>query len=75
MVTASAVRNDVISSEKVEGTSVYNMTGDKLGSIDDLMIDKISGASALCRARVRRVPQDSDRSLSDSLEGTEVFNG
>ena len=33
----------VISSDKVEGTSVYNMLGDKLGSIDDLMIDKHSG--------------------------------
>jgi len=36
-------RSNVISSEKVEGTSVYNATGDKLGSIDDLMIDKRSG--------------------------------
>ena len=33
----------VISSDKVEGTSVYNANGDKLGSIDDLMIDKFSG--------------------------------
>lgn len=35
--------HDVISSEKVEGTTVYNVAGDKLGSIDDLMIDKRSG--------------------------------
>jgi len=34
---------DVISSDKVEGTNVYNDAGDKLGSIDDLMIDKRSG--------------------------------
>ena len=34
---------DVISSEKVEGTAVYNNAGDKLGSIDDLMIDKRTG--------------------------------
>jgi sporulation protein YlmC with PRC-barrel domain len=33
----------IISSEKVEGSAVYNPAGDKLGSIDDLMIDKISG--------------------------------
>jgi sporulation protein YlmC with PRC-barrel domain len=33
----------VISSAKVEGTSVYNVAGEKLGSIDDLMIDKVSG--------------------------------
>ncbi|MGO4396360.1 PRC-barrel domain-containing protein [Variovorax sp. M-6] len=35
--------NSVISSERVEGTAVYNAGGDKLGSIDDLMIDKVSG--------------------------------
>jgi sporulation protein YlmC with PRC-barrel domain len=35
--------NHVISSDKVEGTAVYNGNGDKLGSIDDLMIDKRSG--------------------------------
>lgn len=33
----------VISSDKIEGTTVYNTDGDKLGSIDDLMIDKTSG--------------------------------
>lgn len=34
---------DVISSDRVEGTAVYNTAGDKLGSIDHLMIDKRSG--------------------------------
>ncbi len=33
----------VISSGKVEGTAVYNVAGEKLGSIDDLMIDKVTG--------------------------------
>lgn len=32
-----------ISSDKVEGTKVYNGNGDKLGSIDNLVIDKRSG--------------------------------
>lgn len=32
-----------ISSSKVEGTKVYSPNGDKLGSIDDLVIDKQSG--------------------------------
>jgi sporulation protein YlmC with PRC-barrel domain len=32
-----------ISSSKVAGTSVYNASGDKLGSIDDVVIDKVSG--------------------------------
>jgi sporulation protein YlmC with PRC-barrel domain len=34
---------DLISSERVEGTKVYNTEGDKLGSIEQLMIDKRSG--------------------------------
>jgi sporulation protein YlmC with PRC-barrel domain len=34
---------NVISSDRVEGTTVYNTGGDKLGTIDDLMIDKQSG--------------------------------
>ena len=37
------IHSQVISSDKVEGSSVYNGNGDKLGSIDDLMIDKYSG--------------------------------
>jgi len=35
--------NDAISSDRVEGTAVYNTAGDRLGSVDDLMIDKRSG--------------------------------
>lgn len=40
---STSLQNDCISSDKVEGTSVYNQSGDKLGSIDDLVIDKVSG--------------------------------
>ena len=43
MATTNDTTGNVISSDKVEGSSVYNAAGDKLGSIDDLMIDKISG--------------------------------
>jgi sporulation protein YlmC with PRC-barrel domain len=39
----TSTTQSVISSDKVEGTAVYNNAGDKLGSIDDLMIDKRSG--------------------------------
>lgn len=35
--------SSVISSSRVNGTNVYNHAGEKLGSIDSLMIDKISG--------------------------------
>ncbi|MBL0767985.1 PRC-barrel domain-containing protein [Sphingopyxis sp. DHUNG17] len=35
----------LISSDKVEGTTVYNPEGEKLGSIANVMIDKRSGKS------------------------------
>jgi sporulation protein YlmC with PRC-barrel domain len=33
----------LISSEKVDGTAVYNRDGDRLGTVDHLMIDKFTG--------------------------------
>jgi sporulation protein YlmC with PRC-barrel domain len=42
-VKETLMSNPVISSDKVEGTAVYASNGDKLGSIDDLIIDKRSG--------------------------------
>ena len=35
--------NRLISSEKVDGTAVYNRNGDHLGSVHTLMIDKYTG--------------------------------
>ena len=35
--------SDLISSDKVEGTAVYNREGEKLGSIHTLMIEKTAG--------------------------------
>lgn len=36
----------LISADKVEGTTVYNPAGDKVGSVSTIMIDKISGKVA-----------------------------
>src|ERR1044071_4869847 len=33
----------LISSQKVDGTAVYNRNGDSLGTIDHMMIDKFTG--------------------------------
>jgi sporulation protein YlmC with PRC-barrel domain len=33
----------LIAAEQVNGTDVYNMNGEHLGTVDDIMIDKISG--------------------------------
>ena len=50
MQTSSAVAEAIsitsgtlIASDKVNGTNVYNLAGEKLGSVDDIMIDKVSG--------------------------------
>ena len=39
----SITSGSLIAADKVEGTNVYNLAGDKLGSVDDIMIDKVSG--------------------------------
>lgn len=39
----TSTSNPLISSDRVDGTAVYNTAGEKLGSIDCLMIDKRSG--------------------------------
>ncbi len=41
--TASITSGTLIAAEKVNGTNVYDLAGDKLGSVDDIMIDKVSG--------------------------------
>jgi hypothetical protein len=33
----------LIAADKVEGTSVYSPTGEKLGTVENLMIDKVTG--------------------------------
>ncbi|GAP37441.1 PRC-barrel domain-containing protein [Piscinibacter sakaiensis] len=42
-MNTATLTSDVISSDRVEGTKVYNEAGEKLGSIEELMIDKRSG--------------------------------
>jgi hypothetical protein len=34
---------NLIAAEKVKGTDVFSLAGDKLGCVDDIMIDKVSG--------------------------------
>jgi sporulation protein YlmC with PRC-barrel domain len=34
----------IVAADKIEGTDVYNRAGEKLGTVDHVMIDKISGA-------------------------------
>ena len=39
-------RHDLIGSDRVEGTNVYRSDGKKIGEIERVMIDKISGQAA-----------------------------
>lgn len=43
MVTADRETGSLIGSDKVEGTAVYGADGEKIGSIERVMIDKVSG--------------------------------
>jgi len=41
--TTKITSGNLIAAEKVEGTSVYNFAGEKLGTVEDIMLDKVSG--------------------------------
>jgi hypothetical protein len=40
---AHSTSGSIIAADKVEGTTVYNRAGDKLGTVDHVMIDKVNG--------------------------------
>ncbi len=40
---AQMTSGPLIAADKVEGTSVYNKAGEKLGTVDHIMLDKASG--------------------------------
>jgi sporulation protein YlmC with PRC-barrel domain len=44
--TTKLTDGSLIAAEKVNGTDVYNTQGDKLGEVEDIMLDKISGQVA-----------------------------
>jgi sporulation protein YlmC with PRC-barrel domain len=39
-------RGRLIAADQVEGTTIYNRAGENLGSVQDVMIDKVSGRIA-----------------------------
>lgn len=44
--TATSETQDLIASDKVEGTAVYNQAGERLGTVYNFMVDKRSGKVA-----------------------------
>ena len=41
--TTASGHTSLIASDRVEGTTVYNRQGDKLGTIQNFMVDKLTG--------------------------------
>ena len=39
----SITSGSLIAAEKVKGTTVYNLAGENLGTVDDVLLDKVSG--------------------------------
>ena len=46
MLESPKAENALIEASKVQGTAVYNPAGERLGNIDDVMIEKRSGKAA-----------------------------
>ena len=63
----SDTSGSLIAASKVNGTSVYNSSGEKLGSIYDVMIDKISGKTEYAVLELRRLPGHRRQLLSTAL--------
>ena len=70
--TTPSTSSSVISSDDVEGTSVYNSNGDKLGSIDDLMIDKSTGQVRYAVMEFGGFSRHGYRPLSGAVADAEV---
>lgn len=47
MINHAANHGELIASDRVEGTAVYNRQGEKLGKISNFMVDKMSGRSVM----------------------------
>jgi hypothetical protein len=46
VIMVTEKKHDLIASDRIEGTAVKRPTGDKIGRIERLMLDKVSGKVA-----------------------------
>ena len=67
MATEARETAGLIGSDKVEGTTVYDAKGEKMGSIDRVMINKRSGQVAYAVLSFGGYPGHRQRLLSDPL--------
>ena len=64
--------NRLISSDKVEGTPVYNPKGERLGKVHHLMIDKYTGQVAYAVMSLRRFSGHRREVQSAALENAHL---
>ena len=67
METEARETAGLIGSDKVEGTHVYGATGEKIGAIERVMIEKKKRPGGLCRPQLWRLPGHRHRLLSDPV--------
>jgi len=58
MAMESRETGTLIGSDKVEGTAVYGADDQKIGSIERVMIDKVSGRVSYAVLKLRRHPRN-----------------
>ena len=62
----------LIGSDKVQGTAVYGADGEKIGAIERVMIEKVSGKVSYAVLSFRRLPRNWRRPLSAALALAEI---
>ena len=72
MATEQRETGSLIGSDKVEGTAVYGADNQKIGSIERVMIDKVSGKVSYAVLGLRRLSRHRRRSLSSAMANPEV---
>lgn len=53
--------HDIIAVDKIEGTAVYDMNGDKVGTIRNVIIDKLSGKLVYATMAAWGVPERAEK--------------
>ena len=71
MVTEEREPGSLIGSDEVEGTAVFGGDDAEIGSIERVMIDKLTG-KVICRFELWRLPRNGGRPLSTALAVVEV---
>ena len=72
MQDAQPVQRTLIEASKVQGAAVYDPHGERLGAIDEVMIEKLSGRAAYAIISSGGFPWFGERLLSDPLGQAEI---